>query len=191
MSIHSPIRMLVIGSDIDGLILAGGESKRFGSDKAIHRLDGNRMIDLVLDRLKPKVDKIYAALGERDLSLPQTVTKLIDSVSGRGPLQGIYEGMKASKATWLLVCPCDMPFISEELLDKILSVPRAELDAVLVSDTSGRLNPILGLYRVNLGVEVGKSLELGQLRVGHFVERLKLVAVLGKDRELRNLNQRD
>ncbi|MCA1197276.1 molybdenum cofactor guanylyltransferase [Sphingomonas sp. R647] len=68
-----------------GAILAGGKSRRFGSDKALATIDGIKLIDHVVAALTPQVDAlIVCGRSWRDLrSLPDRPDP------GLGPLAGL------------------------------------------------------------------------------------------------------
>jgi molybdopterin-guanine dinucleotide biosynthesis protein A len=98
-----------------GAILAGGESRRFGSDKALARWRGQRLIDHVADRLTTVVDTLVIVGGARD----GFVAVADWPRAGLGPLGGIA-GALAHAATHgfaaVVTLPCDTPEVPDSLL---------------------------------------------------------------------------
>jgi molybdopterin-guanine dinucleotide biosynthesis protein A len=115
-----------------GVILAGGKSSRMGTDKAEARLDGRRLIDLVIDRLRPQTDVMaLSARSAYGTGLPTAPD--LDDVSG--PVAGIYgaAGWIAARfpeAEGFLAVPVDGPVLPEDLFAR-LSGPRS---AIAVTD---------------------------------------------------------
>ncbi|WHU02910.1 MULTISPECIES: molybdenum cofactor guanylyltransferase [unclassified Sphingomonas] len=114
-----------------GAILAGGESRRFGSNKAAAVLEGRALIDWVREALAPQVDALLLCGPEG----------LADRPLGRlGPLAGINAALHAAQGfDAVLSVPCDAPLLPPDL--------RARLEAAgapaFVEDA-----PVIGLWPV-------------------------------------------
>ena len=110
---------------VSGLILSGGRSSRMGhQDKGLVLLNGKAMIEHVKKRLLPQVDTLIISANqhrEQYQSLHEIV--LADEYDDyRGPLAGIYEGLKyIQKDSFLLVVPCDGPLLPNDLCSKMLA----------------------------------------------------------------------
>ncbi|MHC2995150.1 MAG: molybdenum cofactor guanylyltransferase [Candidatus Atribacteria bacterium] len=104
-------------SPLTAIILAGGKSSRIGTDKdkAMLRLNGKRLIDIVISKLKCIVGDNIIIVGppKKYPSYKQVVPDLFPQ---RCPLVGIYSGLKVSPSQYNLVVGCDMPFLETELL---------------------------------------------------------------------------
>ena len=102
-----------------GAVLAGGESSRYGSPKALARVGGRRIVDRVVSTLRAVVPDIIVSANDpglfRDLGLPIHP----DERPGLGPLAGIYTTLLRAREAGrpgILAVACDMPFPSSELL---------------------------------------------------------------------------
>jgi len=104
-------------SDMAGLIYAGGKGSRFGGNKAMAPLDGQRLIDHVVTRFRPQVATL--AIAGATL-VPDTAPLKDDAHKGKGPLAGLLAGLKwASELTdvkWLATAPCDVPLLPANLV---------------------------------------------------------------------------
>ncbi len=137
---------------ITGAVLCGGASSRMGRDKATLDLRGRPMVQWVVDAMKEAGAKTVVALGDRpDLQLPV----LVDREPGSGPLGAIIGAIEQYGT--LLVCPCDVPMVSSQLLREIISSAGAAKEPVVLAH-SGHLEPLIGLYKE-------ESLEL--LKIGY------------------------
>ncbi len=105
-----------------GGILAGGRSTRMGGGyKATLDLAGKPMVGHVLSRLEPQVGQLLLIVeqGAPDFEAAPC-TRVEDIVpSHRGPLAGLYSLLQhlhdQQAADWLLMVPCDAPFLPENL----------------------------------------------------------------------------
>lgn len=134
-----------------GIVLAGGKSSRFGEDKALAVVGGEKMIERTIRLvealgLEPAVitssARDYGFLGCR-------VEK--DFVPERGPLGGIYTACRLFKSQSLLVLTCDMPQVTLSLL-KCLKKNHdgGRRQATVFRSSSGEVHPFPGVYESSL-----------------------------------------
>jgi molybdenum cofactor guanylyltransferase len=105
-----------------GVILAGGYARRMGADKPAVLLAGRRLIDHVMDRLAPQVDRVLIA-GPHDYDTGLSFTP--DRGTGpRGPAAGLWAAghwllEQAPEATGFITTPVDAPFLPADLYEKL------------------------------------------------------------------------
>ena len=113
--------------NVDGLILAAGRSSRMGSVNKVQAVLADRsLLNHVIDRLAPQVDQLVingdaGTCGESDYPLVE------DALDGfQGPLMGLYSALSSAKssdklgqATYLMMVPCDGPFIPNNLVAEL------------------------------------------------------------------------
>lgn len=119
---------------VAGLIYAGGESSRFGADKATALLQGQRLIDHVNARLEPQV---WALAVAGPVTLNDAACLDDGAHSGKGPLAGLFAGLtwaaNLPDVTWLVTAPCDVPLLPKNLV-ALLTQSAADTPAVLKID---------------------------------------------------------
>ena len=105
-----------------GIVLAGGENKRMGVDKAFLTVAGIPMIEHVLRALGSVVNQIIIVTNspERYRAYPARV--VTDRLDQRGPLTGIYSGISSSESEYNVVVACDMPFLNAGLLSYLMEL---------------------------------------------------------------------
>jgi molybdopterin-guanine dinucleotide biosynthesis protein A len=111
---------------IDGVVLAGGRSRRFGSDKRVALLDGAELVQIAIRKLASVCDgTLYVATGAKRQRLPGTgrAVLLADEPPGRGPLGGIAAGLRRAR-DGVLVLACDVPIVRTTTLDRIVRSAR-------------------------------------------------------------------
>ena len=134
--------------DIGGIVLAGGCGLRLGRDKASEIVGPQSLLEWVLARLDFLDGEILliTAGGPSGVGFPvhPRVRVVSDIYPGKGPLGGIYTGLRQAAASYNLVVACDMPFLNRALLEHIISVA-AGFDLVLprVGDL---LEPLHAIY---------------------------------------------
>ncbi len=133
-----------MGHDIEGLVLAGGRSRRLGTDKALLALHGRPVIQWTVERVASVCDHVTLVVNEPDryrfLGLPMVT----DVTPYGGPLVGLYSGLRHTSAPWTLALACDMPLVRTELLQWLLKCRNA-VDAALPV-VNGLVQPFPGLY---------------------------------------------
>lgn len=133
-----------------GLVLAGGLSRRMGTDKTQQLLAGRRMIDHVVERLKPQVSELWI---NAPACYPQADGTAIvpDTLSGhQGPLAGILAGMlharRAIPALQALVtAPGDTPFLPHDLVASLKAASR-DGSSIAIARSGGRDHPVAALW---------------------------------------------
>ncbi|SDT30301.1 Molybdopterin-guanine dinucleotide biosynthesis protein A [Friedmanniella luteola] len=124
------------------VVLAGGTSRRFGTDKLAHLVDGRPLLDHTLAGLPDDVDVLLVGPPR---PTARAVTALREDPPGGGPTAALVAGLRralADGADLVLVLPGDAPGAGAGALvlrDALLSTGHA---AVLGVDTGGREQPL-------------------------------------------------
>jgi molybdopterin-guanine dinucleotide biosynthesis protein A len=121
-----------------GIVLAGGRSTRFGSDKLAAPLDGVPLVRRAVDALATVTDGVIVVLApgvERE-ELPGDVTIAHDLQEGEGPLAGLHTGLLAAVRTdQVVVAGGDMPELQPTVLRLLLdTLDDASVDAAALAD---------------------------------------------------------
>lgn len=131
---------------LDGVVLAGGSSRRLGRDKAMLRFGGAPLLKIVVDRITHVCDHVVVAVDQperyQELRLP---AKLVaDAAPGLGPISGLQSGLQACDAEHVLVVACDLPFLNVELMRFMADLPRSY--QALVPWSEDRWQPLCAIY---------------------------------------------
>jgi molybdopterin-guanine dinucleotide biosynthesis protein A len=115
---------------VSGIILAGGQSRRMGQDKALLTLGGRTLIQRVVDALTPLCDDLMLVTNtpERYAHLQLRMTP--DAFPNTGSLGGLYSGLVLAAHEVSIAVACDMPFLSTELLRYLVSLAD-EVEAIV------------------------------------------------------------
>ncbi len=112
-------------------ILTGGKSRRMGEDKALLDLGGERLVDRVIARVSPQVDKV-CLVGPTDYGTGLAI--IADNPEFRGPLAGIFGALAWIEAhhadvEGFLTAPVDAPNCPHDLYAKLTAMPGSAMAA--------------------------------------------------------------
>jgi molybdopterin-guanine dinucleotide biosynthesis protein A len=161
---------------VSGVILAGGESRRLGRNKALLRIGGQTLIERVMESIAPlSAEVIVVAASPQQaaaLSLPPEVRVVSDLFPRCGSLGGIYTGLSASRGPWSLLVACDMPFLNPRLLRRLMAMRRG-VDAVIPC-LKGQPEPLHALYSKACLAPMERMLRARRLKIAPLFEAVRV-----------------
>ena len=156
--------------DVTGVILAGGKSRRMGTDKAHLKLSGHSLFELSLELLQTFFSTIIIAGDRPDLARPG-ILSIADIYPGSA-LGGLHNGLQAATTDWIFVAPCDMPYPDARIVKTLLQ-NRDAVDAVVPRTTAG-YEPVFALYHKNCLPQMEAMLQHNQFRIYDFYQRIPI-----------------
>lgn len=160
---------------ITGVILAGGESSRMGSDKAFLSLLGARLIDRVYISLATLFPELLIVTNNPQHYSDIPCRKVADLYPGHGALAGIHSGLVHAASERVFVVACDMPFVSPVVVRYLCSFA-AQGDMVLPYSSGGH-EPLHAVYAKTCLPAIEQVLKKGQRRVGAFFDQVKVIKI--------------
>ena len=92
------------------------------ADKGLVKFKGRPLIEHVINALQNQVDDFVISANRNLDSYQQFASTVIpDNDEKNGPLSGIAAALPACKHEWVLVVPCDMPYLPDDLVRTLLS----------------------------------------------------------------------
>ena len=158
---------------ITGVVLAGGQASRMGGqDKGLMLLDGKPLWEHVADGLRPQVSNIVISANRNlDIYRQSGFPVIADTLSGLpGPLAGLLSVMQQTSGEWFLFCPCDTPFIPDNLVERLVD-QRQNAPVVWVHD-GDRDHPAVALAHRSLAPQIVDYLASGERRVMVFMRQV-------------------
>ncbi len=133
---------------IQGFVLAGGRSRRFGSDKAFAVFQGRTLLACALDALAAL--GVPAAIVAPDARRYAGICgSFVESERpGLGPVEGARASLDACARDWALILSVDMPGVDAALLGVLVEAAREDRASrcFCFADSSGMRHPFPGLY---------------------------------------------
>jgi molybdopterin-guanine dinucleotide biosynthesis protein A len=160
------------------VLLAGGESRRMGNDKAavVFRDEPlwRRQLRVLRD-LGPQ--KVFVSARTKSSWLPDDTELLLDEPPSRGPLSGVAKALAQMKTSHLVVLAVDMPFVTREELRFLRS--EASDGCGVVPLIGERAEPLAAIYPKESASDFAAALAGPDLSLQPLVRKL---AVAGKVR---------
>lgn len=153
--------------DIDCIVLAGGRGLRFGQDKALEPIGQRSLLEQVVSQLSSFEGNILIVTAQGK-SYPQLggypkLRVVSDLYPNKGPLGGIYTGLKMASSFHNLVVACDMPFLNQDLLRYMMEV--AEGFDLVVPRVGELIEPLHAVYSKNCLAPIESLLEADKMSV--------------------------
>ena len=156
---------------VTGIVLAGGTSRRMGTDKRSVVVDGVPMLVRAVRAVGTVADTVLVACRREDPPAPGLMAGLDahivhDRFENAGPLAGIEAGLSASVGDVAIVVAADMPCLSAAVLRHLAISLRASprVGATVVRTSTGP-EPLLAAYRPEVVGEIRRLLDSGERRV--------------------------
>lgn len=180
--------------DLCAVILAGGQSRRMGFNKALLRIGGRPLIQVVLECVRPLTDEVLVSSNDQRAYEFLGLPIVPDIFKNQGPLAGLHAAMLLSSRSLFSLLACDMPNLHEPLL-RHLALSAEGFDAVIPRTTDGGNHPLCAIYRKTCFPAIERNLRKGVNRVidifteSHLrVQWLDVAAAGFSDLDLANIN---
>ena len=172
-------------------------------DKGLKELCGEALVNRVIRRVSERVDEVILVVGSEGQReaysrvVDKGVTVVVDLYRDGSPLVGAITGLKHAKGEYAFMAACDMPFISDKVVETLFRASEGH-DGAVYQWPNQWIEPLLAVYRVQPAL--GKALELyssGDLRIRRILQNLPDVKMIPMDElravdpDLRNLFDAD
>ncbi len=160
-----------------GVLLAGGESRRYGSPKALARVGDRSILERGLASLAGATRRIGIVANDPAPYRPAGLPVRPDLRPGTGALGGLLTAVgwasdEACEAA--VVLACDMPFVPAGLLVRLAEEVGPRTVAVPASPGPRGLEPLCGVYGVGTAPAIAAALDRGERAVISFFEEVEL-----------------
>ncbi|HQW56162.1 MAG TPA: molybdenum cofactor guanylyltransferase [Saprospiraceae bacterium] len=129
---------------LHGLILAGGQSSRMGTDKALLSVREKAAYLLIKEQLRPYCNEIFISCRSTQEKLFPTEYLIRDAYTDIGPMAGILSAMESHPQVDWLVVATDMLLVDSELLDRLFA-SFTSTDSVFFTEQNF-VEPLCGIY---------------------------------------------
>jgi molybdenum cofactor guanylyltransferase len=153
---------------ITGAIIAGGKSSRMeGREKAFLSLGGKSILDLVIGRFEPQVDRLIINSNGEAGRFAEFGLEVIPDVLGHisTPLAGIHAALcsaKEAQSDVLITVPSDTPFLPLDLVEQLSTAARKTGAAIAAS--GGQEQFLIGAWRTELLSELVTAIDRDGVR---------------------------
>lgn len=156
----------VIKSQATAIIMAGGGSRRMGTDKSMLLINGRPNIERICEQLRGFFEQILISANEVDKFSFLGFEVIPDKVPGQGPLMGIASALEASANEINFVMACDIPHIELGYIRRMLAeAVDSKADIVLPTADDGKYEPLFAIYRKSTLEAIKKVLSSGVRKI--------------------------
>jgi molybdopterin-guanine dinucleotide biosynthesis protein A len=173
---------------VEGFVLAGGGSTRFGKDKALAILGREFMLVRMCKLLAKSMNSVGVVCppGRYETAMAlSNLPKLADRWPGEGPLGGILTALHDTKATtncaWNIIVSCDMPFLTHEWIEYLCERARFSAAQVVIPKSEHGLEPLCACWRTSAAAMLQAQFDAGVRKVTEALKPLTLEVLDEKD----------
>lgn len=157
---------------VTGVILAGGNSTRMGSNKALLPYRGGQFVEAIHRVLNDIFQEVILVTNSPEQYDFMPCRKVTDIYEGMGVLAGIHSGLYHSSNPAIFAVACDMPYLVEDLIRHMVS--RADAGGVLIPESPSGLEPLHAVYGKGCLAAIEATLLSGQRRIISFFDRINV-----------------
>jgi molybdopterin-guanine dinucleotide biosynthesis protein A len=136
--------MVTVYKDVTGVILVGGKSSRYGTNKALAKINGIPLIENVIRVMGSLFQDLVLITNTPDQYAYLELPMYEDLIKGLGPVGGIYTALNSITNDAGFFVACDMPALNPDLIRHMVGI-RDDFD-VVVPEISGKMEALHALY---------------------------------------------
>lgn len=188
---------MIACKNITGAILAGGQARRMGgADKGLIALHGKPLITYVIDTIKPQVGNLIIN-ANRNLDQYNTFGYPViqDALPGQaGPLAGMASALLAAETDYVLIVPCDSPYLPHDLAARLATALTQAHAEIAMAHDGTRMQPVVALLQRdlanNLAGDMLQSIQRGHNKTERWMtsRRLALADFSDQPQAFKNIN---
>jgi molybdopterin-guanine dinucleotide biosynthesis protein A len=163
---------------LTGAVLAGGQSRRYGKNKAFEVFEGKRLVDRAVEAARAFCDPVLLVANDLSLYIDVNATLVQDFAPFQGPLVGLYTALLFSPNDWVFVRATDMPVLVPDLLSMMLDM-RGSFD-VVVPMSGNDFEPLMALYHKRCIPAIANMIDRSEKRVMSFYKSVRVRTISEK-----------
>lgn len=164
-----------------GAILAGGESKRMGVNKAFVEVGGVALIERVLSVLRGLFEEVFIITVRPELYTHLGCPVHTDLLPGNDSLGGLHAALSYASADGCFLCACDMPFLSSRLIRHLVELS-SDAEVVIPKSADG-FQALHAAYSKRCLPAIEANIAAGQLKLIGFHPQVSVRVVEGRELE--------
>ena len=155
-------------------IIAGGQSRRMGRDKAFVELGGKALIERVIASSADLGQAETILITNRPAAYQHLGLKMYtDALPDKGALGGIYTALLRAANASVMALACDMPFINPDLLRFMIAQLDDDTD-IVAPRVDGYPQGLHAIYRKTCIKPIREQLEADRLKIIGFYDRMSV-----------------
>lgn len=170
------------------VILAGGKSSRIGRNKADLLINNQTFLEILIDKANQlNFPEILISSYSGNLLGHKNI---LDLLSNRGPLGGLYSCFLAASYPHCFVLSVDVPLIEKTTIQNLIDFHFSHPGKASLLKHGDRIEPLIGIYDSDTVPILYKVIEQGAAPVFRFLDQIpyQIYHFSGDSRTLSNIN---
>lgn len=174
-------------TDVAGVLLAGGKSRRMGEDKRFILVGQRTLFERTCTVLSELFEQVCVVIAQDSPSLQADVPVVRDLMPDGGSLGGLYTGLRWAKTPHIFLAACDMPFLNPNVIRYMVRL-KDQVD-IVISQWSTRLQPTHAVYGQNCLPVIEEMMNLHNKKIHSMIDHPALRVRLIAEREIRQIDR--
>lgn len=159
---------------IAGIIMAGGLSSRFGSNKALVRFHKKPLIQHVAETISPLFPTCLLSTNSPDTYSFLSLSTVQDIYPNAGPLGGIHAALSTIDEPRAFIAGCDMPLLAPQLIRFLCTLAEEEDWDVVLPWLSTGPEPLCAVYSQSTLPVIEKNLKQRNCKLTDILAELRV-----------------
>ena len=159
-------------TEVTGILLAGGKSRRMGEDKRYLIVGEQTLLERGLAVLRSIFQEVLVVIAQDSPPLDVDARVVRDLVPDCGSLGGMYTGLTQATTPHIFVVACDMPFLDPAVISQFTS--RRTTADIVMAKLAARLHPMHALYGKGCLPAMEQMILARQLKIQEMVSHASL-----------------
>lgn len=169
-----------------GIILAGGENRRFnGKNKAFAKINGQTIIDRISKIFRDLFDEVVLVTNDPVRYLDHDVSIVSDHFKARSSLNGLHAGLFAASNPYAFCVACDTPFIQKALVQYLIRQIERNKD-IVIPRTGAGFEPFFAVYSKMCIKPIEYQLKNNRMKIQGLFSRTRVKKI--SEADLRNID---
>jgi len=144
---------------VSAVVMSGGQSTRMGQEKGLMQFCGRKLVEFVLETVSQVADDVIVSVAkgksaEYIEALGPGLRIVEDRETGQGPMEGLVCAFGDSRSEYVLVVPCDTPFLTVGVCNMLIAYSSGHDGSV--PRVRGFLEPLHAVYSRDSGLRAFK-----------------------------------
>ena len=174
-------------TDVTGVLLAGGKSRRMGEDKRFILVGQQTLFDRSCAVLRELFSQVCVVIAQDSPSLQADVSVVRDLIPDCGSLGGLYTGLRLAKTQHIFLAACDMPFLNPDVIRHMVRLK--DPADIVISQWATRLQPTHAVYSRNCLPVIEEMMTLHNRKIHSMIGHPALRVCLVSETEIRQIDQ--
>lgn len=147
--------------ELNGLILCGGQSQRYGSNKWQVVVDNEFQYVRIKNVLLPYCRQVFVSCRSEQAHLFEQENLLLDGSLSAGPMSGLVSAINYNAhCAWLIVA-CDWLNVDTKYIEQLCTTSIQTCDAVCFTDAHNNKQPLLSIYKPSIFDTIKQTFDKG------------------------------